>query len=65
MNQLTNNLMKTFSRTPMIKFLGPRANLPLQPKNPQQLSSSSSAPNLPPLSNGPSVTPPSVQYPSL
>ena len=65
MNQLTQNLTKSFARVPMIKFLGPRALLPPQSKQPQQLSSSSSMPNLAPLAGGPSLAPPSVHYPSL
>ena len=65
MNQLTHNIRISFGRMPMIKFLGPRALLPPPSKQPKQLSSSSSLPNLPPLANGPSITPPSVHYPSL
>ena len=65
MNKLTINIFYSFSRTPMIKFIGPRSLLPPPAKKVEQAPPSSSALGLPPLSNGPSLSPPSVRYAAL
>ena len=62
MMNIGGRILQNFVYTPMIKFLGPRANLPPRPIPPLQVEASSPKST---KSNQPGIIIPSLKFPNL